>query len=240
LSAPYPRCGLQDFRPNATAEMKDPIVHNDPTVFVLDADRAACEAAKVVARQLHLHAEVYHGASDFFDACDPRRPGCVLVDVLMPGLEGTGAVERLSEKGICLPVVLLAARPQVSAAVRAIKAGAIQYLGKPWESEELADAIQEALVWDADNRRRLAYCAKVRRRLARLSAGERQVLQLLVDGQSNKGIAAELRVSVRTVEVRRARLMKKMRTQSLAELVRATVTVCGCLGDAQALAEKLG
>jgi FixJ family two-component response regulator len=184
--------------------------------------------------------EPYHSAEDFFDACDPQRMGCLLADTQTPGLQGPKAIERLSGKGIHLPVIWLSARPDVNAAVKAVKAGAFHYLGKPCEDEELAEVLQDAIVWDAENRRRLVFCAKVRRRLDRLSPGERQVLELLVDGQSNKGIAAELNVSIRTVEVRRAKLMKKMYVQSLAELIRAIVTVCGCLGASRTLVEQHG
>ena len=220
--------------------MKDAFVHDRPTVFVLDNDRATRDAVRAVARSLRWNVEAFRSVGDFFDACDPQRMGCLLADIHAPGLQGPKAVERLSEKGIHLPMVWLAAKPDVTSAVKAIKAGAFYYLGKPCEDEELAEVMQDAMVWDAENRRRLVFCAKVRRRLNRLSPGERQVLELLVDGRSNKGIAAELSVSIRTVEVRRAKLMKKMHVQSLAELIRAIVTVCGCFSGLPTLVEQHG
>ncbi len=217
--------------------MKDAFVHDQPTVFVLDSDRAVRDTVKSVTRQLQLNVELYHAAGDFFSACGPQRRGCLLADVHMPDVRGTEVAGWLSDKGIHLPVILLATRPEVAAAVRAIKAGAFHYLRKPCEHEELAEVVQEAIVWDAANRRRLAFCAKVRRRLKRLNQGERQVLELLADGRSNKGIAAELGVSIRAIEVRRAKLMKKMYVQSLAELVRATVMVCDSFGESHTFAE---
>lgn len=220
--------------------MKDAFVHDGPTVFVLDNDRVMRDTVRAVARPLEWNVETFRSSGDFFDACDPQRTGCLLADVHAPGLQGLHALERLSEKGIHLPLIWLAAKPDVATAVKAIKAGAFYYLGKPCQHEDLTEIIQDAIVWDAENRRRLAFCAKVRRRLDRLSPGERQVLELLVEGESNKEIAAELSVSIRTVEVRRAKLMKKMYAQSLADLVRATMAVCGCLGSVRALVEQHG
>jgi len=204
---------------------KDPLLHDEPTVFILDSDREACRDLKAQVRHLHLHAESYGSAAEFFEACDPRQRGCLLLDAHLPGMHGPAALRRLADRGIHLPVIVLCAKPEVSAAVRAIKAGALNYLEKPCDGDDLADAILEAIAWDAGNREWLAHRAKIARRLARLTPGESRVLELLVEGKSNKAIAAELGIHVRTVEVRRAKLMKKMRARSLAELVRATVSV---------------
>ncbi|KKK87868.1 hypothetical protein LCGC14_2748910, partial [marine sediment metagenome] len=119
-----------------------------------------------------------------------------------------------------LPIILVSAHGDVPTVVRAMKAGALNFLEKPCRDQELWEALQEALRRNEENRKRLMYNAVVRRRIARLTPGERDVLTSLVDGKSNKLIATELGLSVRTIEVRRAKLMKKMKAKSLAELVR--------------------
>ena len=213
--------------------MRDSFFADEPTAFVLDGDRAACAVVKALVRQAHCHAECYHSAVEFFETCDPHRPGCLLLDIHTPGLRGPQAVAALAERRFHLPVILLTARPEVAEAVRAIRAGAVNYLRKPCDPDELAEAIHEAIAWDAENRRQRAYCARARRRLKRLLPGERHVLEMLVHGRSNREIAESLGVSVRTIEVRRAKMMKKMRAQSLADVIRAHVAIHGPAGALQ-------
>lgn len=209
--------------------MKHSLGYDEPVVFILDSDRETRHALKALVKRLRQHAESYASLEEFLAGCDARRPGCALIDAHLPGAPGEVAVRHLAQRGIFLPVILLAARPEVAVAVRAMKAGAFDFLKKPWQDERLAEAIHDAIASDAANRQRLAYCHKVRQRLERLTPGERRVLELLVDGKSNRAIAVELGVHVRTVEVRRAKVMQKMRARSLAELVRAAVAVWGPL-----------
>jgi FixJ family two-component response regulator len=141
----------------------------------------------------------------------------------MPGTSGLELLEQFGREEVPLPVIVMSAYGDVPTVVRAMKAGAQDFLEKPCREQQLWEAIQEALRWDSRHRQQLALRTKVRQRLLRLTAGEQDVLRLLIDGWANRAMAAQLKVSVRTIEVRRSKLMKKMKTQSLAELVRLTI-----------------
>ena len=169
---------------------------------------------------MRLPAETYESAQQFLDAFDASRPGCVLLDVRMPGISGLGLLEQFSRQEIPLPAIVMSAYGDVPMVVRAMKAGALNFLEKPCRDQQLWEAIQEAIKWDADHRQRVACCSEVHRRLQRLTSGEHDVLALLIDGKPNRTIASELNLSVRTIEVRRAKIMNKMKADSLAELIR--------------------
>lgn len=198
-------------------------MQTEPTVFIIDDDPAVRQALTVLIRSMRLQAEAYESAQEFLDAFDPARPGCLLVDVRMPGISGLGLLEQFNHKEIPVPAIVMSAYGDVPMVVRAMKAGALNFLEKPCRDQQLWEAIQEALRWDGQHRQALALRTKVCNRLQHLTAGEHDVLRLLIDGKSNKTIAAELNLSVRTIEVRRAKLMKKMKANSLAELIRLTL-----------------
>ncbi|MBU4271051.1 MAG: response regulator [Planctomycetes bacterium] len=199
-------------------------MQTEPTIFIIDDDPAVRQALTVLVRSMRLQAEAYESAQEFLDAFDAARPGCLLLDVRMPGISGLGLLEQFNREDIPLPAIVMSAYGDVPMVVRAMKAGALNFLEKPCRDQQLWEAIQEALKWDNQHRQSLALRSKVRDRLQRLTSGEHDVLRLLIDGKSNKTIAAELNLSVRTIEVRRAKLMKKkMRADSLAELIRLTL-----------------
>jgi two-component system, LuxR family, response regulator FixJ len=184
----------------------------------------------MLVRSMHLRTESHESAQQFLDTFDSTRPGCLLLDVRMPGISGLELLERLCRDDLRLPAIVMSAYGDVQMVVRAMKAGALNFLEKPCRDQQLWEAIQEALKWDAAHRHHVVLRAKALRRLQRLTPGEHDVLRLLIDGSSNKTIAAELNVSVRTVEVRRAKLMKKMKAESLAELIRLALAAdpnCG-------------
>lgn len=195
-------------------------METDPTVFIVDDDPAVRQALTALVRSMRLKAEAYESAQQFIDAFDSSRPGCVLLDVRMPGISGLGLLEEFKREGIPLPAIIMSAYGDVPMVVRAMKAGALNFLEKPCRDQQLWEAIQEAIKWDSEQRQRVAERDKALHRLQRLTSGERDVLELLIDGKSNKTVAAELNLSVRTIEVRRAKLMKKMKAESLAELIR--------------------
>jgi two-component system, LuxR family, response regulator FixJ len=195
-------------------------VEIESTVFIVDDDPAVRQALAVLVRSMRLRAETFDSVRQFQDAFDPMRPGCMLLDVRMPGVSGLELLEKLSEDDIQMPTIVMSAYGDVPMVVRAMKAGALNFLEKPCRDQQLWEAIQEALKWDAAHRQQLAMHTRAAHGLQRLTLGERDVLRLLIDGLSNKAIAGELKVSVRTVEVRRAKLMKKMNAESLAELIR--------------------
>ncbi len=206
-------------------QIDDRLLRDEQTLYAIGCDSLVCQTLKALARPLGLRWELYASTKDLLRACDPQRPGCVFLDVRIADAGDSGLFERLAEGAICLPVTLLAAGGDVAGAVRAIRAGAFNYLPKPWTQERLADALQEALHWDAENRAEVLEYVRIHRRLARLNAGEQEVLGLLTSGMSNKGIAVHLGISVRTVETRRAHLMRKTRAKSLAQLLRQAFTV---------------
>jgi FixJ family two-component response regulator len=199
-------------------------METEPTVFIVDDDPAVRQALTVLVRSMHLRTEAYESAQQFLDACDSARPGCLLLDVRMPGLSGLELLERLNQREVRLPAIVMSAYGDVPMVVRAMKAGAMTFLEKPCRDQQLWEAIQEGLRWDAVHRQHVVLRTKILYRLQRLTPGEHQVLQRLSDGKSNKTIAAELALSVRTIEVRRAKLMKKMKAESLAELIRLTLS----------------
>ncbi len=198
-------------------------METEPTIFVIDDDPAVRQALAVLIRSMRLRAEAYESAQQFLGTFDANRSGCLLLDVRMPGISGLELLEQLSRNDVHLPAIVMSAYGDVPMVVRAMKAGALNFLEKPCRDQELWEAIQEGLRWDAAHRQQMVARTKAYQRLQRLTPGEHLVLRLLVDGKSNKAIASELGLSVRTIEVRRAKLMKKMRAESLAELIRLTL-----------------
>jgi two-component system, LuxR family, response regulator FixJ len=214
-------------------------VECDPTIFIIDDDPAVRQALSVLVRSMRLRAEVYESAKQYLDTLDPTRPGCLLLDVRMPGTSGLELLEQLNRDEVRHPAIVMSAYGDVPMVVRAMKAGALNFLEKPCRDQQLWEAIQEGLRWDASHRCHTAMRAKAAHRLGRLTPGEHEVLRHLTQGMSNKAIAAELGLSVRTIEVRRAKLMKKMKAESLAELIQLTLIAPPDCGKPQALADNL-
>ncbi len=201
-------------------EMSASLVRQEPTVFVVDSDPRVATSARLLARSIDFQLDFYPQAEDFFAACDPRSPGCILLNLDLPELCGLRVFERLAAGRIHLPVVALSDCGDVAFVVQALKAGAVDYLQKPCGEAELERALREALQWDSEHRRDIALALKVRHRMDQLTPAEHEVLQRLIEGLSNREVAAELGLSVRAIEERRARLMEKMKAKNLAELVR--------------------
>ena len=209
-------------------------MENEPTVFIIDDDPAVRQALTVLVKSMHLLPEAYASAEEFLDTYDAKRPGCMLLDVRMPGIGGLELLERLGTQEVHVPVIVISAFGDVPMVVRAMKSGAATFLEKPCRDQQLWEAIQDALKWDEKNRKRLARKGRIERRIARLTDGEREVLAMLGDGLSNKMIAAQLGLSVRTIAVRRAKVMDKMEADSRAELIRLTLSADGPLGNPHA------
>jgi FixJ family two-component response regulator len=191
-----------------------------PTVFVIDDDPAARESVCALAEAHHLAAEGFASAEEFLTRFDPARPGCAVIDLRLPEMNGLDLQATLQKLGAELPVIVISAFADVPSAVRAMRSGAVTLLEKPCRETELWDSIQAALEQDAAQRRNREQVEAIRLRLEKLSPGEREVLNRLVAGQMNKLIALELNISLRTVENRRQKLMGKMGVNSVAELVR--------------------
>ena len=219
--------------------MENTTVESEPTIFIIDDDPAVRQALSVLVRSMKMQAEAYESAQQYLGALDPARAGCLLLDVRMPGTSGLELLEQLNHAEVCLPAIVMSAYGDVPMVVRAMKAGALNFLEKPCRDQQLWEAIQEGLKWDAANRQQMTMHTKALHRLNRLTPGEHEVLRQLIDGRSNKAIAEDLGLSVRTIEVRRAKIMKKMKAESLAELIKLTLSANPHYGKPQALADNL-
>jgi two-component system, LuxR family, response regulator FixJ len=196
---------------------------NQPTIFVVDDDHAIRQSLDVLIQSVGLRVETYASAQAFLEAYDPARPGCLVLDVRMPNMSGLELQTTLKERRIGLPVIIITGHGDVPIAVRAMKAGAMEFLEKPFSKQLLLEHIHEAIARDACQRDERARCTLVEARLSQLSARERQVMDLVVGGKVNKEIAAELGVSKKTVDVHRSHVMEKMQADSVAELVEQAI-----------------
>lgn len=200
-------------------------MNDEATVFLVDDDSAALRALTATVKVVFPNVEAFASAGEFLAAYSAsQRHGCLVLDVAMPGMNGLELQRKLIHEKIALPVVFVTGHGNVSMAVEAMQMGAVNFLEKPVQEQELWDSIRKALELDLQNRRRHARRQRAEQRLRKLTPGEREVLDLILEGKLNKEIAAELGLSTRTIEDRRAKLMKKMGAKSLAELVQMAMT----------------
>lgn len=205
-------------------------MESEPTVVIIDDDPAVRKVLTAQVGSMHLRTKSFGSAQAFLDSCDRSEPGCILLESRTPETGGLEPLVRLRRDEPHLPVILISARGDVPTVVQAMKAGALNFLQKPVRDHELREAIQEGFRRDRDHRRQAVEQGKLQQRITRLSPGERDVLRMLIDGKSNKRMATDLAMSVRTIEVRRAKLMQKMKAGSLAELVRLAMGAGESLG----------
>lgn len=194
-----------------------------PVVHVVDDNPAVRDAIRWLVEQVGLSARTYATAQEFLSACDPAMRGCLVLDIRMPGISGLDLQDRLQKQGIHLPVIIITGHGDVPVAVRAMKAGALEFLQKPFNDQTLLDAIHAALekyhaIWAQQDQSHHTV-----RNLSALTPREQKVLDLLRHGKPNKVIAYELGLSVRTVEGYRARIMEKMGARSLGQLIEMVV-----------------
>ncbi|OJZ14588.1 MAG: DNA-binding response regulator [Thiobacillus sp. 63-78] len=194
-----------------------------PMVHVVDDNPAVRDAIRWLVEQVGLSARTYATAQEFLSACDPAMRGCLVLDIRMPGISGLDLQDRLQKQGIHLPVIIITGHGDVPVAVRAMKAGALEFLQKPFNDQTLLDAIHAALekyhaIWAQQDQSHHTV-----RNLSALTPREQKVLDLLRHGKPNKVIAYELDLSVRTVEGYRARIMEKMGARSLGQLIEMVV-----------------
>lgn len=199
----------------------------EPAVFVVDDDVDMRALLRKLLMSVKFPVRTYDRAEAFLDDYDPKAPGCLLLDVCMPGMSGLELQDELRDRGCDIPIIMITAHGDVPMAVRTIKAGAIDLLEKPVREQVLLERIRAAIERDAQARRALAGKADIIARLASLTSREAQVLDLLAAGKANKTIAQELSLSPKTVESHRTRIMHKMQPESVVDLVRMTLTATG-------------
>ncbi len=196
-----------------------------PTVYVVDDDPAMRDSLRWLIESVDLNVETYDSAHAFLQNYDPSQPGCIVLDVRMPGMSGLEVQEKIASHTLRNPIIIITGYGDVPMAVKAIKSGAVDFIEKPFSDQVLLDRIHSALEIDENDRGHMEMNADLKQRYARLTPREREVMHWVVEGLSNKQIAAQLGISEKTIEAHRARVMDKMEAGSLAELVRMSV-VC--------------
>ncbi len=191
-----------------------------PIVFVIDDDEAFRKSLKWLIESVDLHVETFASAQEFIKRFDPNIPGCLVLDVRMPGMSGLELQEHLSDNGIELPIIVVTGYGDVPTAVRALRAGAIDFLEKPFSDQILLDQVQKAIDEDVDRQRKRREQMQFAERTERLTRREQQVMQMVVEGLSSKQIAEKLSVSFKTIEAHRSKVMKKMEATNVPHLIR--------------------
>lgn len=191
-----------------------------PIVYVVDDDIAVRKALSFLLVSAGMNVRLYESATAFLQEVKDLRRCCIVTDVRMPGIDGVEFLRRINKNGYNVPVIIMTGHADVSLAVEAMKAGAIDFLEKPFRDDRLLEVVRFALLCDEQSVQKSQKLVQTQARLQGLSQRERQVLDGLVDGKANKTIAQELNISPRTVEIHRANVMAKMEAKNLSELIR--------------------
>lgn len=200
---------------------------DNPVVFVVDDDEAICESLRLLIGDIGLEVRTFTSARQFLEKYDSSRPGCLVLDVRMSGISGLELQARLNEMGVHIPTIIITGHADVPMAVEAMKAGATDFIEKPFRDQVLLDSIQKAIDLDLRVRRQRQEHQDVQSRLGLLTHREREVMDRLVAGKSNKSIAFDLGISQKTVDFHRANILDKIGVSSVVELVRLTQKASG-------------
>ena len=204
----------------------------DASVFIVDDDPLIRDALEQLIKSVGLNAFTFSSAQEFLEKELPDEPCCLILDIRMPRLSGLDLQDELEKRSLTIPIIFITGHGTVSMSVRAMKAGAVDFLQKPFEDQELLDAIHNAIEQNRQTRIEQAEIKEIKRRVESLTPREYEVICLVAAGMLNKQIAYDLQMSENTVKTHRAHIMKKMKIESLADLVRLTekVDICGHKG----------
>lgn len=197
----------------------------DPIVFIVDDDAEVRDALQLLMASVGLSAKSYGSAKEFLESFNPKDPGCLLLDIRMPGMSGLDLQAKLADHPIHPPIVIITGHGDVPMAVRAVKAGAIDFIEKPFHDQTLLDSVHKAIEQDASRRGEALLLADILTRHDRLTPREKEVLEQVIAGKRNKVIASDLGVSMSTVEAHRAKVMEKMEADSLSDLMRMMLSL---------------
>ncbi len=198
-----------------------------PTVHIVDHDVETRTAIRIMVHEMGLVCEEYASGFGFLDNFDRHRPGCLVMEVRILDVSGPQIQRRLLAEGVRIPVIFLSGQASVPVVVRVMRDGAVYFLEKPWEEQQLWDAIQAAVRLDAKQRRDARRQREIKARLGRLKPAERDVLRMILEGRPNKEIARRQDVSIRTIETRRGNVMRKLGARNLAELLQIALAANG-------------
>ena len=196
------------------------MLEDDPIVFIVDDDDSVRKALTRLIKSVDLNVETFASADDFLQRESHKGPACLVLDIRMPGLSGLDLQDELVAAGRTLPIIFISGHGNIPLSVRAMKAGAVDFIEKPFEDQTLLDAINQSLKKDRQAKLEQAELREIQRRVDCLTVRERQVFAHVVSGKLNKQIAFELGTTERTIKAHRARVMKKMQANSLADLIR--------------------
>jgi two-component system response regulator FixJ len=201
------------------------MISTDHTVFIIDDDTEVCAALRWLFESIHLNVETYHSAPLFLKQLKNNKPGCLIIDVRMPEMSGLELLEQLKVQKSRLPVIIMTGYGDIPMAVRAMKAGALDFFLKPFNDQYLLEIVQKYINQSINNHSLIHSTHDINERINCLSDRERQIIELIMDGSLNKEIAFELSISLSTVEAHRANIMKKMKAKNLAQLIKMYLQV---------------
>jgi two-component system, LuxR family, response regulator FixJ len=196
------------------------MTESEPVVYVVEDDDASRSLLRALTQSMGVACRAFGSAQEFLERYDPLQPGCLVLDIFMPGMSGLELQEELNRRGAVIPVIFTTGHGDVPSAVEAMRRGAFNYLQKPFKNSELIESVKNALDHDRNNRHTLTQLDLIRERMVSLTPREREVLDLVVSGRPNKIMAQQMGLSQRTVELHRSRVMEKMGASSVAHLVR--------------------